>query len=162
MVRRASIAVVATLTMALVACSEHASVAAYFEEAQDIAERMVEMSTKFETVINAQEDPMQWSDESKQQLSATLDGLRELRDEANGMSVPEAFTYVHPLLVQSLDRMIEAIEIIDEIAVNPAIATVDLANDMTQKAEEGERLANEYVTGLERVLQEKYPELLEE
>ncbi len=162
MFRRAT-ATVAVVALALAACSsEHAIIATYFDESQSIAERMVAASTTFESIVNAQENPMEWSDAAKQQLSETLDALDVLRDEADGMSVPEAFKDVHPLLVQSLDQMIAAIRIIDDIALDPSIATMDMANDMTKKAEEGERLANEYVTQLERILQEQYPELVVE
>lgn len=162
MVRRASAVVVAFLALSLAACSERAAVASYFEEAQSLAERMVTVSTDFETLINAQEDPTKWSDESKVQLAQSLSDLRDLHDEAQGMSVPEAFVSVHPLLVQSLDEMAGAVAIIDEIAKDPAQATMERADEMTKKAQEGERLAGEYVSQLEKILAEKYPEMIEE
>lgn len=162
MFHRASAAVVVLASITLVACSEHAAIVAYFEQSQSIAERMVAASTEFETVMSAQENPAEWSNEAKEKLSGTIDALTNLRNEADDMSVPEAFTGVHPLLVQSLDRMIAAIKIIDDIALDPAIATMDMANEMTQKAEEGERLASEYITQLEQILQKQYPELIEE
>lgn len=160
MFRRASAA--ALLAVALVACSEQSAIATYFEDAQSIAEGMVETSAKFETLINVQENPLEWSDAAKQELATTLDSMRDLHADAAGMTVPEAFKDTHPLLVQSLDNMVGAIEIIDEIAKDPSQGTVERAEEMSEKASEGERLANEYVAELERILQEKYPEMIEE
>ena len=162
MFRRALVAV-AAVSFSLVACvSEHASIAAYFEEAQSVGERMVQTSGAFETLMNQQENPLEWSTESKVQLQTTLESMNELRADADTMSVPEAFKGVHPLLVRSLDEMIAAIEIIDNIADDPSLATMEKSKEMTQKAENGEKLANEYVAKLEQILQERYPELLEE
>lgn len=156
-------ATVAVLSLSLAACgSEHAAVAAYFEGAQSIGERMVQTSGEFEALMNQQENPLEWSAESKAQLKTTLESMGELRADADGMSVPESFKGVHPLLVQSLDEMTGAIGIIDQIADDPSLATMEKANEMTAKAESGEKLANEYVTKLEQILAEKYPELLEE
>ncbi len=160
---RRAFAAVALLSLSLAACgSEHAAIAAYFEEAQSIGERMVQTSGDFETLMNRQENPLEWSAESKVQLQTTLESMQELRADADNMSVPEAFKEVHPLLVQSLDDMIAAIQIIDDIADDPSLATMEKAKEMTAKAESGEKLANEYVAKLEQILAEKYPELLEE
>lgn len=160
MFRRASAAVV--LALSLVACSEQSAIAVYFEDAQSIAEGMVETSAKFETLINVQENPLEWSGPAKQELEANLEAMRGLRADAAGMTVPEAFKDTHPLLVQSLENMIAAIEIIDEIAKDPSQGTMERADEMSEKATEGERLANEYVAELERILQEKYPEMIED
>ena len=86
--------------------------------------------------------------------------MRGLRADAAGMRVPEAFKDTHPLLVQSLDNMVEAIGIIDEIAADPSQGTMERAEEMTAKATEGERLANQYVAQLEAILREKYPEMV--
>ena len=158
MFRRAAAA--AVLALSLIACSEQSGIAAYFEDAQSIAERMAETSGKFETLINAQENPLEWSDASKAELHATLESMRGLRADAAGMRVPEAFKDTHPLLVQSLDNMVEAIGIIDEIAADPSQGTMERAEEMTAKATEGERLANQYVAQLEAILREKYPEMV--
>ena len=78
------------------------------------------------------------------------------------MDVPPAFAETHTLLTESIGEMVGAIEILDGIAKDPSTATVAKADDMTAKAENGEKLAGEYVQELERILNEKYPQLLEE
>jgi len=159
--RVASIVSVSLLATFLGACTEQAAISSYFEESQSIAERMVQTGTDFEAIMGAQDSPIAWSDETVQRLDAVHATMRSLHDEASGMSGPEAFADVHPLLVRSLDNMVEAIDIINGIAKDPSTVSAQLAKDMTAKAQEGERLANEYVTALERVLTEKYPEMIQ-
>ncbi len=162
--RLSAVSVLVVCATAFVACtpSEEVAIATYFEEAQAIAERLVEAGAKFETLMNVQDDPLQWSDAAKQELATIAESLTHLRDEAREMSVPPALADVHPLLVQSMGEMIAAVEIIRGIAEDPSTATEAKANEMTAKAEEGERLANEYVARLEQVLTERYPQLMEE
>lgn len=159
--RVASIVSVSLLTAFLGACTEQAAISSYFEESQSIAERMVQTGTDFEAIMGAQDSPFAWSDETVQRLDAVRASMDSLHKEASNMSVPEAFVDVHPLLVQSLENMVQAIDIISGIAKDPSTASVQLAKDMTAKAQEGEQLANEYVTALERVLTEKYPEMIQ-
>lgn len=148
----------------LVACapSEEARIAAYVDEAQEIAERLAEAGSSFEDLMNAQDDPLAWSDEEKSELSRVSSELETLRSETQSMSVPVALTEVHPLLVQSMAEMIDAVAIIRSIANDAALATEAAVNDMIAKAEEGERLANEYVEQLEQVLTEQFPAMMEE
>lgn len=159
--RVVSVTSVSLMAVFLGACTEQAAISSYFEESQSIAERMVQAGTDFEAIMGAQDSPLAWSDETVRRLDAVHATMRSLRDEASGMSVPEAFVDVHPLLVQSLENMVQAIDIISGIAKDPSTASVQLAKDMTAKAQEGEQLANEYVTALERVLTEKYPEMIQ-
>lgn len=161
MFRRASVAV-AFLAVSLVACGEEAGIAAYFEEAQGLAERMVEVGGKFETLMNVQEDPLVWSDEEKRELNDQYGLLQDIQDEAAAMTVPPAFADAHPLLVQSIGEMLGAIDIIRGIAQDPATATMEKADEMSAMAEKGEALANEYVTEVERILEEKYPGMMAE
>lgn len=161
MFRRASVAV-AFLAVSLVACGEEAGIAAYFEEAQALAERMVEVGGKFETLMNVQEDPLVWSDEEKRELNDQYGLLQDIQDEAAAMTVPPAFADAHPLLVQSIGEMLGAIDIIRGIAQDPATATMEKADEMSAMAEKGEALANEYVTEVERILEEKYPGMMAE
>lgn len=161
MFRRASVAV-AFLAVSLVACGEQAGIAAYFEEAQALAERMVEVGGKFETLMNVQEDPLVWSDEEKRELNDQYGLLQDVQDEAAAMTVPPAFTEAHPLLVQSIGEMLRAIDIIRDIAEAPETATMEKADEMTKKAEKGEALADQYVAEVERILEEKYPGMMAE
>lgn len=156
--------ILALSAVAFTACvpSEEAAIATYFEEAQSVAERLVEAGAKFETLMNVQDDPLDWSEAEKTELATIAGTLTELRDDARSMSVPPALADVHPLLPQAMGEMIAAVDIIRDIAEDPSTATEEKADEMTAKAEEGERLANEYVTRLEQVLTERYPELMEE
>lgn len=161
MLRRASVTV-AVLALSLVACGEQAGIATYFEEAQTLAERMVEVGGKFETLMNVQEDPLVWSDDEKRELNDQYGTLKDVQDEASTMTVPLAFSGAHPLLVQSLGEMVGAIDIIRGIAQDPETATMEKADEMSAMAEKGEALANEYVTEVERILEEKYPGMMAE
>jgi hypothetical protein len=155
-------ALLATLGLSACALSERAAIAAYFEESQGIAERMAQVGAEFETLMEAQENPLEWSDEDKAALATHKAALDELHDKAASMSVPEAFVDVHPLLVRSIGEMVAAVDIIRAISEDATLATKEKGDEMTAHAEEGERLANEYVQKLEQVLQEKYPEMMEE
>ncbi len=161
MFRRASIAV-AVLAVSLVACGEQAGIAAYFEEAQALAERMVEVGGKFEALMNVQEDPVVWSDEEKRELNDQYGALKDVQDEAATMTVPLAFSGAHPFLVQSIGEMVGAVDIMRGFAEKPDTATMEKADEMTEKAQKGEALADRYVTEVERILEEKYPGMMAE
>lgn len=154
----------AVLCLALSACmmTEEQRVAAYVEDAQAIAERMFAVGSEFETLMTEQPDPLQWSDETVASLDGILKTFAELRVETEGLSVPEALADVHPLLVRSLDDMIAVIDIVRDVAEDPAAATEEQSDEMMAKAESADALANEYVQELERVLAEKFPEMVEE
>jgi hypothetical protein len=162
MFRRASVAVAVLVSLAGCAWSERAQIAAYFESAQSLAERMAGVGGEFEALMDAQEDPLAWSDEEKASLDAQYGALKGLGDEAASMSVPRAFSGAHPLLVQSIGEMAGAVDIIRGIAADPETATMEKADEMSLKAESGEVLANRYVSEIERILDEKYPELMAE
>lgn len=161
---RRLLASVAVLSLGLGGCawSEEARIAAYFESAESLAQRMVDTGTSFEALMEEQQDPLAWNGQTRDSLDAVYDDVRNLRDEASSMTVPEAFVAAHPLLVQSLDHMLTAVDIIRGIAADPSTATYEKANEMTAEAEQGEQLANEYVAEIERILAEKYPEMVEE
>jgi hypothetical protein len=161
MFRRASLAV-AVLAVSLVACGEQAGIATYFEEAQSLAERMAEVGAKFETLMNVQEDPLAWSDDEKRELNDQYGALKDVQDEAATMTVPLAFSGAHPLLVQSIGEMVGAVDIIRGISQDPETATMEKADEMIEKAEKGEVLADQYVAEVERILEEKYPGMMAE
>lgn len=142
--------------------SERAQIADYFETAESIAQRMADVGSSFETLMDAQTDPLSWSEDAKAQLADRAAALEALRDEAASMTVPHAFSGAHPLLVRSIDDMVGAVDIVQTIASDPSMATYDKANEMTAKAAEGESLAGEYVSELERILNGKYPEMMAE
>lgn len=156
--------VLAILALALTACvgSERAAIATYFEESQSVAERMSEVGAKFETLMNVQENPLVWTDAEKGEIDGLIATLNDVKDEADSMSVPEAFKDAHPLLVESIGKMVGAIDIIRGIAEKPDSATMEKADEMTAMAENGEKLANDYVEEIEKILNEKYPEMMEE
>ncbi len=153
---------VATLSLSACAWTEQGKIAAYFEEAQILAEGMAQVGTDFEALMAEQEDPLAWDAAVKAQVDAHHNALKALQDQAAAMSVPEAFVDVHPLLVQSIGEMVGAVDLIRGMAADPSSATIQKADEMTVKAENGERLANEYVAELELVLEEKYPEMMED
>jgi|GEM_PF-4481230 len=155
---------VALITLSLAACgvSEEAQIAAYFEESQSVAERMAEVGSTFETLMDGQDESLAWSEDVKVSLDTHFAAMQGLRDEAAGMAVPRAFSGAHPLLVQSIGEMAGAIDIIRGIANDPESATMQKAQEMTAKAENGEELANAYVADIEAILTAKYPEMMEE
>ncbi len=159
--RFVSVAAVAAVSLSACAWTEQGQIAAYFEEAQILAEGMAQVGTDFETLMTEQENPLEWNAEAKAELDVHFNALKALQDEAAAMTVPEAFANVHPLLVQSIGEMVGAVDLIRGMAADPSTATIQKADDMTAKAENGERLANEYVAELELVLAEKYPEMME-
>lgn len=161
-VRTFALGALTLLTPLFVACNpETVAIATYFDEAQSVADRMVESGVKFETLMNVA-DPMAATDEINVELDTVVSELTMLRDEAAAMSVPADLVDVHPLLVESLVHMVDAVSMIQEIAADPSKATMARLSEMDEKASEGERLANEYAQKLEEVLAEKYPEMLEE
>lgn len=161
---RRTLPALAALALFLGGCawSERAAIASYFEEAQSIAERMAETGTAFESLMDAQADPLAWSDQAKASLGEQRAALKALEDEAAAMSVPRAFSGAHPLLVRSIGEMVGAVDVMRGIADDPSTATYELANEMTSKAAEGEALANSYVEEVETVLDARYPEMMQE
>ncbi len=163
MVRRALPSLV-FLSLFLVACigSKEAAVVSYVEKVQSIGERMAENGTKFEVLMDTQEDPLVWSDEEKAEISKTIDALEELQSEAAAMSVPEPFMAIHPLLTQSIGEMVAAVTVIRDITVDPTLATLEQAQEMTANAENGEKLSTQFVEQLEAILNAQYPEMMKE
>lgn len=160
--RSSVLAVVSLASLAACAPTEQELIETYVTEAQEVAEGLVEAAAKFETLMNVQPDPLAWNDATKTELQAILGQFERLRSEAQRMDVPPSLADVHPLLVRSLSDMAAAVEIIEGIALDPSTATEEKADEMTAKAENAEKLANEYVEQLQGVIQEKYPEMLEE
>ena len=156
------LAAVSALALAACAPTEQQAIENYVTEAQEIAEGLVEAAAKFETLMNVQPDPLAWNEATKTELQAILGQFRTLRSEAEGMTVPPALAETHPLLVQSLSDMAGAVEIIEGIALDPATATEEKADEMTAKAENAEKLAEEYVQKLQATIEAKYPEMMAE
>lgn len=163
MVRRVASPLV-FLSLFLVACvgSKEAAVVSYVETVQSVAERMSETSTMFDTLMKTQENPLVWSDEEKAEISKTIDTLTELQSETKAMSVPASFTAIHPLLTQSIGEMLAAVTIIRDLTVDPTLATLEKAKEMTATAESGERLSTQYIEQLEVILNEQYPAMMKE
>ncbi len=164
MKRFLSLAAVSLVTISFAACatSEQRAIEKYFTKAQSIAERLVTLSTNFQTLVDAQEDPLAWSDESKGLLEGIYEGFTDLEEEAKDMSVPPALADVHPLLVEALGDMSAAVKIMVEIANDPSQGTETKANEMTSHAANAEKLSGEYVKKLQETLEAKYPELLQD
>lgn len=160
--RASVLAAVSVLSLAACAPTEQELIETYVTEAQEIAEGLVDASETFETLMNAQPDPLAWNDETKAELQAILGSFQALRSRAETMSVPPVLADTHPLLVQSLTDMAAAVEIIEGIALDPSTATEAKADEMTAKAENAEKLANDYVEKLQSTIEATYPEMLEE
>ena len=152
------------IAVSLAACmsAEERAIQNYVEEAQGIAERLVVASVDFQGRMDAQEDPLAWSAESKTALQANLDTFEDLEAEAKDMRVPPELVDVHPLLIEALGDMSAAVRIIVDIANDPETATEANVDEMTTKAESAEKLSGEYVQKLQTTLEAKYPEMLED
>lgn len=161
---RLSSALVILSAIALSSClsAEQRAVQTYVEASQDIAERLTAAATEFEALMEAQSDPLVWTDDAKAHLAANLATFQALYAETDTMAVPPAFEDIHPLLVASLGDMSAAVEIIDGIAKDPTTASIEKGDEMTAKATSAEALANEYVDKLQETLETKYPEMMEE
>lgn len=162
MLRRALPVALIALSFAACAPSEEEQIAAYFEESQSVAERMAEVGTTFETLMDGQDESLAWGEDVKVSLDTHFAAMQGLRDEAAGMIVPRAFSGAHPMLVESIGEMAEAIGIIRGMANDPESATMQKAQEMTARAENGEELANAYVADIEAILTARYPEMMAE
>lgn len=156
------LALVSTLLFA--ACApdaEQVAVEQYLMDAEVIADQMVEMGAKFDTLINVQHDIMSWSATEKQEITAVADALNSMMDQAEAMDPPAILADIHPTLIDSLDEMRLAVEGIETIANDPSKASEEFAKSIEDHAIAGEELGTEYADSMEAAVTEAYPEMME-
>lgn len=156
-----SLSLAALLFTACGASAEQVAVEQYLTDAEAIADQMVEMGAKFETLINVQQNMMNWSAAEKQEITALADALNSMINQAEAMNPPAILADIHPTLIDSLNEMLLAVEGIETIAKDPSKATEALAKSIEDHATAGEELGTEYADSMEAAVKTAYPELLE-
>lgn len=163
---RRSLSILACASLALLsacgASGDRAAVQKYLTDAEPIATELSATGSRFETLMNAQADGLDWTDEENAQLQDILADMSSLKTRAENMTVPAELASIHPLLPQSVAKMIEAIQIVQGIVDAPENANDDVLDGAVAKTEEGGKLAQQYVDSLGALLQQRYPDLLEE
>jgi hypothetical protein len=152
----------AFLVSACAADPEQVALEQYLIDTEELGTQMSDMGTKFETLMNVQDDIFVWSDSAKQELDAVLDSLVEMEAHASSAIVPTVLQDVHPLLIKSIQEMRMAVEGVVAIAENPSVATTKMATDIEVHATKGEELGIEYAEEMEASITAAYPEMMEE
>ncbi len=130
----------------------------YFTQGEMLAQDMSTAAERFENVINTQGDILQWTEEQKGEVRDVVETMDTLKTQAEAMTVPEDIKDIHPLLVQSITELGDAIRGILAIAEKPDTATEAGLNALAKKAQDGEAHANEYLQKMEARIKEKYPQ----
>lgn len=149
----------------LCACApdpEQVALEEYLESADSMGDKMVEMGTKFETLMNVQGDMLSWSDAEEMELDAVHTAMLQMEADAKVMTPPAILTDVHPLLIGSIQEMRMAIEGVLKIAQDPAIASNKLAAAIEAHGIKGEELGTQYAEEMEAAIAAAYPEMMEE
>lgn len=155
--------ILALVTLMLVACGpsgDRAAVERYLADAEPVATDLSETGSRFEKLMNAQADGIDWTTEENNELNDVLADIEALKVKAEGISVPAEIKDIHPLLPKAVSKMIEAMKIVQDIVKDPANADESQLNQAVAKTEEGGTLAQQYVDQLGALLEDRYPDLL--
>jgi ABC-type transporter Mla subunit MlaD len=134
----------------------------YLTQAEEIGNELVEAGAKFETLMNVQNDALEWSEAEKDELKAIVEAFDALTAKVEFMSVPDILSDIHPLLVEGIGEMRTAVAAILDIANDPSKATESAIASIESHATRGEELADEYVVKMEAAVEAAYPDALEE
>ncbi len=159
------LSLIALSVLAFSACTPDPEVVAleqYLTDAEAIGDSMMEMGTKFETLMNVQGDTFAWTDAEEQELDAVHTSLIEMEADAEAMVAPAILSDIHPLLIESIQEMRMAVEGVLRIAQNPAIASIRTVTEIETHATNGEALGTQYAEELEAAIAAEYPEMMEE
>ncbi len=159
------IPVIALSVLMVSACApdpEQVALEQYLEKAEVIGDQMIEMGTKFETLMNVQGDVLAWSDAEELELDTVHTAFLQMETDAKAMVAPAILADIHPLLIESIQEMRMAIEGVLKIAQNPALASNRLAAEIEDHGTKGEALGTQYVEEMEAAIAEAYPEVMEE
>ena len=154
-----------SMVLVLAACKtvdEKQAMKDYLTKAQTLSQSMGDTGTRFEKLMTTHADMTKWTNVEKTELKTTRDAMAALRDQAKALTVPAALTDVHPLLVKGLTEITDTMDTIGQISANPSSITPDMATTMQAKANQAQTDLNEYLQKLEKVVQEKYPDLMKE
>lgn len=121
-----------------------------------------EVGTKFETLVNVQGNMLAWTPAEKEEMRTVTETVNALSVRAQAMTVPAVLESTHPLLIEAIGEMKQAIDGVAAIAEDPSKATDQFATDIEAHATKGEELADQYVASMEAALAAEYPELLED
>ncbi len=151
--------------LTLCACApdpEQVALEAYLEDAEVLGDQMVEMGTKFETLMNVQRDVLAWSDAEEQELDTVHTAFLQMEADAKLMTPPAILVDVHPLLIESIQEMRMAVEGVLKIAQNPALASNKLAAEIEAHGTKGDELGTQYVEEMDAAITAAYPDVMEE
>lgn len=149
----------------LAACGanpEHVAMKAYLSSAHEIASSLEDAGSKFESIMTSEANPLAMSEGAKTQLDAIITGLKTAQSTVASLPVPDALKDVHPLLSDSLGNMLSAMETVVAVAKDPTKAESLMDASLETKVETGQKQADEYMSKLESVLKEKFPDLMAE
>ncbi|MBP9750796.1 MAG: hypothetical protein KBC95_03030 [Candidatus Peribacteraceae bacterium] len=158
-------ALAAVALVSLTACqvdSERVATEAYLQNAEPIAQSLVETGGKFETLINANPDPLEWSADAKAEMQNILAAMTSLSADAKALTPPEFLATAHPLLVEAIAEMQAGMTVIADAAANPSAVTEASIAKADSHAEEASVLGERYVSQMETAINAKYPDLLED
>lgn len=141
---------------------EQVALEEYLSHAETLGDQMVEMGTKFETLMNVQGNVLAWSDAEEMELDDVHTSLLQMEANAKAMVSPAILANVHPLLIASIQEMRMAVEGVLKIAQNSALASNKLAAEIETHGVKGEELGTQYVEEMEAAIAAEYPEMMEE
>lgn len=155
---------VAFAALSLAACGPsdgQVAVARYLSDAEPVATDLSETGARFETLMNVQADGLSWTSQEKAELQDIIADMESLKIRSEAIAVPAELKDIHALMPQAIAKMIDAMHIVDDIAQDPSKVNDDNLNEALAKTQEGGDIAQKYVDDLSKLLQERYPELLE-
>ncbi len=129
---------------------------------QEVGAVVSDAGSKFETLMNIQPNPLEWTDAAKQEIQTILSSLETAKDMADDMNPPAIIADIHPLLVSAIEEMNTAVAMMAELGANPADTTEEKLEAMVASIVASEEHINEYATKMEQTLGEKYPDLIQE
>lgn len=141
---------------------EQVALEAYLSDADELGTQMVEMGTKFETLMNVKADILAWTDAEEEEMDTVHTAFLSMEADAKAMTPPAILIDVHPLLVESIQEMRMAVEGVLKIAQNPALASNKRAAEIEAHATKGEELGTEYTEQMEAGITAAYPDMMEE
>lgn len=162
---RSLLALTCSTALVLVACGgdpQRAAVEDYLASAGELANTVAEVSGKFETLMNVQSNPLNWSDAEQEEIAAIVASFADVEDAVKELTPPSLLAEAHATLVSSVEKMTEATRGIANVASDPGSFTNAMGTTIERQATEASRLMDAYVGAVEETVGATYPDLLQE